>query len=118
MRPYRGLLGPLAASAIVLALGGPGPASAAAADDQLAQFTQYAGQQIDTALAETERMCDRIAAGDVAGAQQAWIAGHAGWERAETFTGELYPDLDAAIDAWPDAKGGYHAVEAKLFTGT
>src|SRR6185437_9236927 len=107
----------LAVSALMLVLAGGGPAGAAASDGGLPQFTRYAIEQIDTALAETERMCAAIAAGDVADAQHAWIIGHAGWERAETFTGELYPDLDAAIDAWPDAQAGYHGVEAKLFSG-
>ncbi|MGH6726457.1 MAG: imelysin family protein, partial [Pseudolabrys sp.] len=40
-----------------------------------------------------------------------------GWEAAEPITGEFFPKLDEAIDAWPDAKQGYHAIEAALFAG-
>jgi len=57
------------------------------------------------------------AAKDIEGAKQAWIAARAGWERSETFTGSLFPDLDATIDSWANATAGFHAIEAKIFVG-
>lgn len=62
-------------------------------------------------------MRDRLAAGDVAGARQAWIDARVGWERSEVFTGGFVPRLDAAIDAWPDAVSGFHGIEVDLFGG-
>jgi hypothetical protein len=38
-----------------------------------------------------------------------------GWERGETFLGEYFPDADEAIDSWPDAGSGFHAIEPLLF---
>jgi iron uptake system EfeUOB component EfeO/EfeM len=58
-----------------------------------------------------------IKAGDTKTAESAWIASRQGWEAAEPITGEFFPKLDEAIDAWPDAKQGYHAIEAALFSG-
>ena len=54
-------------------------------------------------------------AGDVKAAQAAWIKSRQGWEAAEPITGEFFAKLDEAIDAWPDAKQGYHAIEARCF---
>ena len=42
-------------------------------------------------------------------------AARAGWERSEVFTAGFVPELDAQIDAWPNATTGFHAIEAKLF---
>jgi iron uptake system component EfeO len=70
---------------------------------------------IGQALAGARDLRDRIAAGDIAGARKAWIAARAGWERSEIFTAGFVPELDAQIDAWPNAKAGFHAIEAKLF---
>jgi iron uptake system EfeUOB component EfeO/EfeM len=58
---------------------------------------------------------ERLAAADLAGAQRAWIAARAGWESVETVADEFFPELDTAIDAWPDATTGFHAIEARLF---
>ncbi|HZS82345.1 MAG TPA: EfeM/EfeO family lipoprotein [Stellaceae bacterium] len=107
-----------AMAAGLLALQMTDPVTAATLEAGLQRYVPYAVQQIDAALAGAERMRERIALRDVDGARRAWIQSHAGWERAEPFTATLYPDLDDAIDAWPDAKAGYHAVEAKLFAGT
>ena len=52
---------------------------------------------------------------DIPGAKQAWISARAGWERVEVFTGSFVPDFEEKIDAWPDARSGFHAIEAKLF---
>ena len=51
----------------------------------------------------------------LAGAKKAWISARAGWERSEVFTAGFVPELDAKIDAWPNADSGFHAIEAKLF---
>src|SRR5262249_8311371 len=58
-----------------------------------------------------------VKAGDVKAAQAAWIKSRKGWEAVEPITGEFFAKLDEAIDAWPDAKQGYHAIEAALFSG-
>jgi iron uptake system EfeUOB component EfeO/EfeM len=49
------------------------------------------------------------------GARKAWISARAGWERSEVFTAGFVPELDAQIDAWPNADSGFHAIEASLF---
>jgi iron uptake system component EfeO len=58
-----------------------------------------------------------IKAGDAKAAQAAWIKSRTGWERIEPITAEFFAELDEAIDAWPDAQQGYHAIEARLFAG-
>jgi iron uptake system component EfeO len=84
--------------------------------DQTAQsFKPYVAKRVAESLAAAEALRERMAAGDVAGAQHAWIAARAGWESAETVADEFFPELDAAIDAWPDASSGFHAIEARLF---
>src|SRR5579872_1355270 len=71
--------------------------------------------QISQCLVASRTLRDRIAAHDLAGSQQAWLATRDSWERSEVVTSEFLPDLDRAIDAWPDAQKGFHAIEAKLF---
>jgi iron uptake system component EfeO len=90
-------------------------ADAAPLDEAAAQFKPCLVEWIAQSSAEAAKLRDRIAAQDLAGAQQAWLAGRGGWEAAEVATSELFPDLDRAIDAWPDAEAGFHAIEAKLF---
>ena len=94
---------------------------AAAAADRLAgaakDYKTYAAEKIGAALAGGKSLQVAIKAGDVKAAQSAWIASRQGWEAAEPITGEFFAKLDAAIDAWPDAKQGYHAIEAALFSG-
>jgi iron uptake system component EfeO len=70
---------------------------------------------IAQALAGARELRDRIVAHDIAGAQKAWISARVGWERSEVFTSGFVPQLDDAIDAWPDATKGFHGIEAKLF---
>ena len=62
-----------------------------------------------------ERLVEALKKGDIPAARQAWIDARVGYERSETFAEPLFPDLDAAIDTWPDAKTGFHAIEAQLF---
>jgi iron uptake system EfeUOB component EfeO/EfeM len=72
-------------------------------------------RDIDRSLAGARLLRARLAAGDVPGAQKAWIDSRVGWERSEVFTSGFVPDLDREIDAWPNALLGFHAIEAKLF---
>jgi iron uptake system component EfeO len=117
-RPFgRGVRRRLAFSFLLLAAAFAGPAAAASLEEGVARYTPQAIAQIDAALAEAERMQACAAGGDLECAKRAWIDSHVQWERSETFTGSLYSDLDEAIDPWPDAKSGYHAIEALLFAG-
>ena len=93
---------------------------AAAADplsDGAAAYKPYAVEHIGIALAGAKELQAAARAGDVKAAQAAWIKSRKGWEAAEPITGEFFSKLDEAIDAWPDAKQGYHAIEAALFSG-
>ncbi len=80
-----------------------------------AAFKPYVQEQISRCLSTVKGMSERIAARDLAGAQQSWLAARSGWEGSEVITSELFPDLDRKIDAWPDAEKGFHAIEARLF---
>ena len=94
--------------------------STAAADpltDGAAAYKPYAVEHICIALAGAKELQSAAKAGDVKAAQAAWIKSRKGWEAAEPITGEFFSKLDEAIDAWPDAKQGYHAIEAALFSG-
>lgn len=97
------------------------PAERADAADALAKgakdYKPFAVERIEIALAGAKDMQAAVKAGDVKAAQAAWIKSRRGWEAAEPITGEFFAKLDEAIDAWPDAKQGYHAIEAALFSG-
>lgn len=80
-------------------------------------YKPYAVEQIGEALAAGKNLQAAVRAGDVKASQEAWIKSRRSWEAAEPITGEFFPKLDEAIDAWPDAKQGYHAIEAALFAG-
>ena len=80
-----------------------------------AAFKPYVLEQLSRCLNTVKSMSERIAARDLAGAQQSWLAARSGWEGSEVITNEFFPDLDRKIDAWPDAEKGFHAIEAKLF---
>jgi iron uptake system component EfeO len=80
-----------------------------------AGFKPYVLERISTCLSTVKSMSERIAARDLAGAQQSWLAARTSWEGSEVITSEFFPDLDRQIDAWPDAERGFHAIEAKLF---
>jgi len=70
---------------------------------------------IDSLVANSDKMLAAMQAGDVTAARQAWIDARTGYERSEIFTIK-FPSLDAAIDSWPNSETGFHGVEAKLFT--
>jgi iron uptake system component EfeO len=84
-------------------------------DTASAQFRSYVLVQTEGSLAAVRTMRERIAAHDLPGAQQSWLAARSGWESSEIVTSEYFPDLDRAIDAWPDGEKGFHAIEARLF---
>jgi iron uptake system component EfeO len=96
-------------------------AQPAGAADALAKgasdYKPFAVERIGIALKGAKDLQAAVKAGDVKAAQAAWIKSRKGWEAVEPITGEFFPKLDEAIDAWPDAKLGYHAVEAALFAG-
>jgi iron uptake system component EfeO len=98
-----------------------GAAGRADAADTLAKgakdYKPFAVEHIGTALAGAKELQAAVKAGDLKAAQGAWIKSRKGWEAAEPITAEFFSKLDEAIDAWPDSKQGYHAVEAALFSG-
>lgn len=93
--------------------------SAAQADEQVKvnaeAFRPYAAGLIDRLVIGTETLAAKVSAGDLSGARRAWIAARRGWERGETFLAEYFPASDEAIDTWPDADSGFHAIEPILF---
>jgi iron uptake system component EfeO len=94
---------------------GTGVLKAAPLDDAAERYRPYVIEGIGEALAGARELRERAAASDLAGAKKAWISARAGWERSEVFTAGFVPELDAQIDAWPNADSGFHAIEAKLF---
>jgi iron uptake system EfeUOB component EfeO/EfeM len=96
---------------------GAGRAQADALTDGIRNYKPFAVEHIGIALAGAKKLQSAVKANDAKAAQAAWIASRKGWEAAEPITGEFFPKLDEAIDAWPDAKQGYHAIEAALFSG-
>ena len=88
---------------------------AAPLDDAAEKYRPYMIEGIGQALAGARDLREHVAAHDLSGAKKAWISARAGWERSEVFTAGFVPELDAQIDAWPNADSGFHAIEAKLF---
>jgi iron uptake system EfeUOB component EfeO/EfeM len=76
-------------------------------------IVEHAGE----ALAGARELQAAVKAKDIKAAQAAWIKSRRGWEAMETVTAELFPEFDEVVDTWPDAKRGYHAIEAALFAG-
>jgi iron uptake system component EfeO len=90
-------------------------ANAARLDDAAERYRPYMIEGIGSALSGARDLRERVAAHDLVGAKKAWLSARAGWERSEVFTAGFVPELDALIDAWPNADSGFHAIEAKLF---
>jgi iron uptake system component EfeO len=88
---------------------------AAPLDDAAETYRPYMIEGIGQALVGARNLRERVAASDLTGAKKAWISARAGWERSEVFTTGFVPELDAEIDAWPNANSGFHAIEARLF---
>jgi iron uptake system component EfeO len=104
-----------AACVLSLILASMPTANAASLEDAAERYRPYLIEGIGQALTSSRNLRERIAAKDLAGAKKAWIAARAGWERSEVFTAGFAPELDAQIDAWPNADSGFHAIEANLF---
>jgi len=92
-------------------------ANADALSDGAKNYKPYAVEHIGIALAGARELQAAVKANDMKAAQASWIKSRKGWEAIEPITGEFFPKLDEVIDAWPDAKQGYHAVEAAVFAG-
>jgi iron uptake system component EfeO len=90
-------------------------AHAAPIDEATERYRGLMIADMDRALAGSRQLRDHIAANDIPAARKAWIEARVGWERSEVFTSAFIPELDDAIDAWPDAVAGFHGIEAKLF---
>jgi iron uptake system component EfeO len=84
-------------------------------DKAAAAFKPVAMADVASTVAGVERLVQAVEAGDRAAAERAWIEARVGWERSEIFSATMVPDLDKAIDTWPDAHSGFHAVEFLLF---
>jgi iron uptake system component EfeO len=91
------------------------PVRAATLDDGAEQYRSHLIADADRTLVSARTLAASAAAGDLAGAKQAWIEARVGWERSEVFTEGFVPELDRDIDAWPNGVIGFHAIEAKLF---
>jgi len=110
----RAALFALALAALPL-VAAPRLAHANSIDDAAEAYKQASQADIDVIVTGAERLVEALKKGDIPAARQAWIDARVGYERSETFAEPLFPDLDAAIDTWPDAKTGFHAIEAQLF---
>jgi iron uptake system EfeUOB component EfeO/EfeM len=102
-----------AACAALFATGAEAQSLAAGAKAYKPLVVEHAG----AALAGAKELQAAVKANDGEAARAAWIKSRKGWEAIEPITGEFFSELDGAIDAWPDAKQGYHAIEAALFAG-
>jgi iron uptake system EfeUOB component EfeO/EfeM len=91
-------------------------AAADALSDGAKAYKPFIVEHIGKAIAGAKDMRAAIKAGDLAAAQAAWIASRKGWEAMEPVTGTYFGEFDKVIDPWPDAKSGYHAIEAVLFS--
>jgi iron uptake system component EfeO len=116
-RRVRGLTAILrvAVFGIGLAVSMAGPGRAASLDEAAEQYRSCLIQDVDRTVMSVQKLRASVAANDLAGAKQAWIDARIGWERSEVFTGGFVPELDKSIDAWPDGRVGFHAIEVKLF---
>lgn len=101
-----------------------GGAPSFAPDDELLQMLdgkatafkdQVAAPDIDAMIAGVQKMAAAVQQRDLKGTRQAWLDTHAIWMRCEAFTADLYPGIEKKLDIWPDAKTGFHAIEATLF---
>jgi iron uptake system component EfeO len=93
-------------------------ADSAEFDAAATAYKLAAAKQIDSLIAGVEDMAIAMELGDFATARNAWIESHAGWERLEVLTVDLFPDQQQGIDGWPSTRTGFHAVEIWLFAQT
>jgi iron uptake system EfeUOB component EfeO/EfeM len=100
-----------------VALAAPRADAADALAKGASDYKPFAVEHIGIAVTGAKELQAAVKAGDAKAAQTAWIKSRKGWEAIEPITGEFFSKLDEAIDSWPDAKQGYHAVEAAVFAG-
>lgn len=93
-----------------------GAAHAASMSEGAKTYKPFIVEQIGKAIAGATDMQAAVKAGDLSKAQAAWVASRRGWEAMEPVTGTYFDEFDKAIDPWPDAKTGYHAIEVVLFS--
>jgi iron uptake system component EfeO len=91
------------------------PVLAGQLEDAAERYRPYLIDSIGQALTGARSLREHAAEQNLAGAKNAWLSARAGWERSEVFTAGFVPELDAKIDAWPNATSGFHAIESKLF---
>ena len=101
--------------AVALLAAVAGRADAASMTEGVKNFKPYIVESIGKAIAGAKELQAAVKAGDVNAAQTAWIKSRRGWEVMETVTLSYFGDLDKVVDAWPDGKTGYHAIEVVLF---
>ena len=104
--------------ALLLTAGvGPSAVQAATMTEGLKAYKAFAVDRAQRALDGARQLQAAVKKGDVKAAQDAWIESRKGWEANETIVGEFFGKYDKIVDPWPDAKTGYHAIEAALFAG-
>jgi iron uptake system component EfeO len=89
--------------------------TAATFDTAIERYRSRLVEDVDASIASVKKLRDSVSSGDAAAAKQDWIEARVGWERSEVFTSGFAPDLDRAIDAWPNGATGFHAIETRLF---
>jgi iron uptake system component EfeO len=103
--------------------GGMDPRVAAALAPVAASYKTYASQEVQALLAGTQQFVDAIKAGDAQRAKDLYSTTRVHYERVEPIA-ELFPDLDAAVDARADdfehkeadpKWTGWHRLEAGLW---
>ncbi|MBS0245959.1 MAG: EfeM/EfeO family lipoprotein [Proteobacteria bacterium] len=92
-----------------------GTAQAGSMSDGIKAYKPFIAENIGKAIAGAKAMQAAVKAGDLKAAQDAWIKSRKGWEVMEPVTGVYFGEFDKTIDPWPNAKIGYHAIEAVLF---
>lgn len=93
-----------------------GAAQAASMKDGAKAYKPFIAENIGKAVTGAKEMQAAVKAGDLKAAQAAWIKSRKGWEVMEPVTGTYFGEFDKTIDPWPNAKSGYHAIEAVLFS--
>jgi iron uptake system EfeUOB component EfeO/EfeM len=101
--------------ALALVAFAAGATQAATMESGIKAYKPFIVERIGKAIAGAKELQAAVKAGDVKAAQAAWIKSRKGWEAMETVTGLYFGDIDKLVDAWPDAKLGYHAIEVVLF---
>lgn len=100
--------------AIAVGFALPAAATAAPAIDTT-NYQRVVATDLNQASAGIDELVRRLEANDVIGAKQAWIDARRGWTRSAAALHAQFPDELAAMDSWPEATTGFHAIEADLF---